>query len=434
MNIRSVSARVCASTAGALLGAQMAHADLSLGVAVGGGYSDNISRVEQNEQDEKIGSVGLNLLWQERTRRLEADASVDLSYFEYLDNTFDSEVVGIADGRVIVGIIPERFTWLFQDSFGQAQSSPFTPVTPATRENLNYFTTGPDFTLNLGSAAALRLFGRFSQTEYETSPLDADRVTAGIALARQSSESRELSLNAVREEVDLKAAGVDDYDRDNVFVNYQLTGSRTVLSADLGYTWIEPEGGDRNGGLLASLIATRELSPSSSIEVEIGSQFTDASDSMRGAIEGGSVGGVDITATSDPFENRTVAARYRFSRNRTGFSVGVSWNEDRYERQVDLDRTRIAYEVSFRRRMARSLDWELAATYNDEEFDTRNFGSDEIDLIARLNWNARRPFGCSLMAERVDRNTSDGTGEFVEYRYFLTFNWRPFGAATLGAP
>src|SRR5262245_16650922 len=118
MSIRYASRALAAAlplvAAGTLLRTTTALAELDYGVEVGGGYSDNIARVDTNETDETIGTVGLDLNWTERTRRLEADANVDLSYFEYLDNTFDSEVVGTADGTIIVGIVPDRFSWLFQ--------------------------------------------------------------------------------------------------------------------------------------------------------------------------------------------------------------------------------------------------------------------------------------------------------------------------------
>src|SRR5687768_13239402 len=46
-----------------------AQADLSGVAEAGVGYSDNIGRLPTNEIDETIGTVGLELDWNERTRR-----------------------------------------------------------------------------------------------------------------------------------------------------------------------------------------------------------------------------------------------------------------------------------------------------------------------------------------------------------------------------
>ena len=78
------------------------QAEISAVAEAGIGYSDNIGRLPVDEVEETIGTVGLELDWIERSRRVRGDATVDLSYFEYLDNTYDSEVLGTADGRTHV--------------------------------------------------------------------------------------------------------------------------------------------------------------------------------------------------------------------------------------------------------------------------------------------------------------------------------------------
>jgi hypothetical protein len=414
-------------TVGTLLSVSPAWADLNYGIEAGVGYSDNIARVDVDETDETIGTLGLNLRWSERTRRIDGDATVDLSYFEYLDNTFDSEVLGTANGLLVLGIVPERFTWFFQDSFGQAQSDPFAPSTPETRENLNYFTTGPGLNFNFGANTSLRLTGRYSATTYERSPLDAERTSVGAALARQLSASSEVAFNVVEESIDFDAPASTDYDRRNAFLSYELDGARTDIVAQAGYTWLERDepGSEDTGGSLLNLLVTREISASSDVRLSLGTQLTDAGESLRGALESGAVGGADITASPDPFENRNVSLSWNFSRNRTDFSLGASWNEDRYEEQTQFDRTRLAYEAQFTRRLSPNLDFGLLATMGDDDFETAGLDSEELTLGANLTWRVGRTIGFRFTVDRYDRNTSNGTGEYVENRYFLTVFLRP---------
>jgi hypothetical protein len=399
-----------------------AHADLQGVAELGVGQSDNIARTGTNEQDETIGTVGLQLDWNERTRRITGNAAVDLSYFEYLDNTFDSEIVGTANGSLAIAILPERLQWVFEDSFGQAQDDPFAPATPETREDLNYFSTGPDLTVRFGSTGFGRLFGRWSTTTYETSPLDADRRTAGIAVGRRSSERSELSLNAVTEDSDFDSPLSTDYKRKSAFIGYRLDTARTLLTSSVGYTWLDRDGSDdTTGSALINITATREMSASSTLQLTLGSQLGDAGDALRGQLTGNVVGvGSQITATSDPFENRVVSLEYRFSRNRTGFALGLSRTDDKYETQSQLDRKATVYSASFSRRLARTLDFELSAALYDEDFSNTNQESEELRYGASLNWRAFRTLGWRLLVERYDRDTNDGTGEYKENRAFLT--------------
>lgn len=407
----------------------LARADVSYGVEAGVGYSDNITRVDVAETDETIGTLGLDLSWFEDTRRLDADVFADLSYFEYLDDTFESEVVGMADGFVSLGIIPERFTWMIQDTYGQAQTDPFAPVTPDNREDINFFTTGPDLTLRFGSAVAGRVFGRYSATSYEDSPLDAERTSAGASLMYQLSQRSSAGLNALRERIDLDAETSRDYDRDSAFLSYTLAGARTDIALDLGYTWLEPSDGEETSGLLVDLSISRDISESSTLHLEVGSHFSDAGESLRGALAGGAVGGADITASGDPFESRSASLRWTFARNRTGASLGVGRYEDEYETQTALDRTRTAYEASLSRRLTQNVQLELTALLNDEEFENTGLTSDELSVLARCNWTFGRRMGLALSVERSKRNSSDGVGEYTENRAFLTLT---YGAGDIG--
>lgn len=399
-----------------------AHAELQAVAEAGVGYSDNIVRGEVDEVEETIGTVGLQLDWQERTRRIDGDATVDLNYYEYLDDTFDSEVIGTANGSLALALVPERLHWVFEDSFGQAQQDPFAPATPETREDLNYFSTGPDLTLRFGANGFTRLFGRWSSTTYEISPLDAERTTGGIAFGRRSSPRSELALNGITESIDFDSDLNRDYDLKSAFISWRLDASRTLLTTELGYTWLDRDGSeDTTGSALVNVVVTRDLSASSALLLTLGSQLGDAGDSLRGALTGNVVGvGSQVTATSDPFENRVVSLEYRFRRNRTSFALGASYNDDEYQSQSQFDRKRYVYNATFLRRLTGTLNFELGATLTSEDFVNTSIETDEWHYDAMLSWRAFRTLGFRFRVERYERGTADGNGEFQENRAFLT--------------
>lgn len=406
-----------------------AWADLNVRVEAGLGHSDNISRLPANEVDDSIGVVGLALDWTERSRRLRADVEVDVSYFDYLDNTFDSEVVGTGNGSLSVGILPDTFHWVVADTFGQALGDPFAPVTPGNREDINYFTTGPDLMLRLGSAGFARLFGRWSATTYENSPLDSQRSSVGASLGRRPSSRTELSLNAVREQVEFDDVGASDYDRDSIFLGYSVDGGRTQLSAEAGYTWLERDAAQRTGSALINLSVIREMSAASSLQLTLGTQLGDAGDALRSALDGSVVGAGQVVATADPFENRLASLLWSLDRNRTAFELGATWNQDRYETQRQFDRSRWVYDARLTRRMTRTVDLQLLASLQQEDFDSVALSTEELRFGAVLNYNGWRTLGLSLRAERYDRSASgaasiDTQGDYTENRVFLTLAYR----------
>jgi len=413
-------AAVCAL----FLGAE-ARADLTYEVETGVGHSDNITRVSENQVDETLATLGTHLDWTKATRRLDATVFVDLDYVEYLDNTYDGEVVGTADANLTFSIVPERFTWQVQDSFGQAQSDPFSPVTPENSENVNYFTTGPDLLLGFGTQNSMRLFARYSPTHYEVTDLDGESVSSGLSLIRALSGASRVALNATNTENTFDNPANIGYERRSASVSYDFTGGRTTLSTQVGYSWIELDDGTKNGGELLELTLTREISSSSSLELSAGSQFSDAGDALRGISSGGgSVGGPSqVLATSDPFENRDIALTWDFRRNRTGFSLGASYEEAVYEVQSQFDRTRITYNAAFSRELQPTLSFELTAHYSEDEYTVTNVKFDDLQASASLTWSMSRHLGLRFSLEHYDRNSTFPGGTYGERRAFVTFTY-----------
>ncbi len=405
----------------ALMGASATHAQVTFEVAAGLGHSDNISRVEEGEIDETLASLGVDLRWEEKTRRLEGDALVDLSYVEYLDNTYDGEVVGIAEANFDFGIIPERFHWVLEDSFGQSQSDPFTPVTPETRENVNVLSTGPDFYLRFGQAMNARFFGRYSDTRFETSPLDAQRTTLGLAVGRELSARSRTALNFVADDSRFDEEGQTDYKRRSAFLSYDLDGGgRTTISSRLGYSWLEMDGGDEDGGLLMDLSISRDLTSSSTVELALSQEFSDAGEALTDVTGGGTS---QITSTSDPFESSEASLAWSFNRNRTSLGARVAYNERSYETQTAFDSKRLLYSLDFGRVLRPTLRFNLTGSFTTEEFGNVGTETDDWTVGMTLDWRFGRQLGARLRAERAGRSSTVVGGDYLENRAFLEFTY-----------
>jgi hypothetical protein len=402
-----------------LFGACAAYGDVAYEVSSGIGNSDNITRVDENEIDETLASAGLLLDWEADSRRLSGAAQVDLSYVEYLDDTYDGEILGTASGNVDFGILPERLHWKVDDNFGQARSDPFQPVTPDNRENVNYFSTGPELILRFGQAMSATLYGTYSLTDYEDSPLDAERVSFGVALGRDISERSNWALNYTTDESTFDAATMPGYERRAAFASYELgTGGRTAVSTRLGYNWVELDGADEEGGLLADLSLTRELSASSALVVSAAKNFSDAGESL-----GGPGGGVtSITASADPFESTQASLEWRFSRRRTTLGLSTNYNERKYQTQSQFDSKSIAYRADVGRHLRSTLRFALRLTHSTEEFQA-GVESNDWSADALLDWQFGRRAGLELRVERNARSSSIGTGEYRENRAYLGFTF-----------
>ncbi len=122
-----------------------------------------------------------------------------------------------------LALIPERVTWVLQESFGQAQIDPFTPVTPTNLENINYVATGPDVALRLGATVFLDLSARYARTTYETDPFDSNRMLGSAALGMPLSAQSSVSIDGSFERVLFDNTEVNtDFDRSSVYGHYEV--------------------------------------------------------------------------------------------------------------------------------------------------------------------------------------------------------------------
>jgi hypothetical protein len=403
-----------------------AFAELTYTVEVGAGHSDNITRAETDEVSESMATAGLTLEWQEERPRLTADVSVDADYVHYLDDTYEGEVVGGMDAMLNFKILPDRLSWLVQDSFGQEASDPFSPVTPETREDVNYFTTGPTLEFLVGRALA-QMFAMYSQTDFERSPFDSDRVLGGVSVGRRRPGGSGFALNAVTEAVKFKDELSTDYDRDSAYLTYERDGARTEISAEAGYTWLELEDGTKSGDPRFLLTVNREMSPATSLALRLGTQLTDSSDALRAEIGGGTGapgGGSGVSSAASPFENRHASLAWQFNRHRTSLSLGGQWSDDTYEESPALDRDRLSWNASVGRQISNRLSLSLQGELSKEEFATTGDSFETIEIGASVNWQLGPTIGLRLDLLRSDRSTSDATGEYAENRAFLSLVYR----------
>ncbi|HEY6644768.1 outer membrane beta-barrel protein [Povalibacter sp.] len=422
--------------AGAVAAAQAAPAatqsparngELSIAVTGGASWSDNVGRTPSDEESGTIGRAGVELGYQHQSRRIDTSVDLNAGYDYYFDDIFDNDVVGGVDATLNLGIVPERFLWFFQENFGQITSDPFAASTPDNRENVNYFTTGPDLLFNFGSATTARLSGRYSDAQYEVADTDGQQYGGALSLARRLSGTATLSLNVegTRFEFDDQALNTD-YDRYLGYLRYEVQGARTGLAVDAGYTTLDIDG-ETSGGLLGRVTLSRRISPASTLDFSIGQQFSDAGDLFR---DGQNTGGVSldsasIVGTGDPFESRTASIGYNFNRNRTGFGFDASYGKETYETSSEFDRTLTTYGAYYTRQLSRAVDIRIFAQLEHEKFETTDFDDDELHAGAYLNWALGRTLALRLQYERFDRDSFDAGTDYTENQASLFLIWSP---------
>jgi hypothetical protein len=408
-------------------GASALAGNLEYQVSLGAGHSDNVTRVPTNEVDEDIASAGLQFAFDEQSKRLQADIVGDLSYREYLDDTYDSELVGNVNADTVFSLLPDRIIWSATDQFGQVLGDPLQPPTPENSENINYFSTGPDFMVGFGSQMRLRVGGRYSLVDYEESPFDSSSTSLEIALVRSISDRSSISLNANQQELEYDEESLNaDFDETETFLRYEAEVARTNIALDAGYSRLERDAADdAEGGALLRAEISRRISASSVLLLSGGREFSTAASAFAGdqGISGGGIGTAPGRQTADPFTLDRMNLGWTFSRNVTTVAVNAGWSQRSYEDTPLLDQKINTLSARFRRELSPVTSLALALSRTDVEYEPP--ATDYADLTGELvfAWRLTRNLTLDVKYDYAKRTSDVPDNEYTENRFWLTIGF-----------
>jgi hypothetical protein len=412
---------------------------LSYGVDVGVAESDNVTLVPTDKVSQTIAVADADFDIKQQSRLFDVDAKGNFSYLDYVQGAYGGELLGRFDGLAHVALIPERLTWALQDDFGQAAIDPFTPTIPTNLENVNYVSTGPDLTLRFGATSFLDMSARIARAQYDTSPLNSNRLLGNLAWGLQLSARSTVSLNGETERALFENTTLNtDFDRTNAFIRYEIKGARTDLSADIGATVIREDGTSTTGGL-AKILLARNLSAAAKLTLSFGRDLTDASTSFSTLQSGatGVVGSAPAAVTSNSYTSDYGSVGWQYVRSRTTIALSGRWEKDTYGQQPQLDVTRGGAEFMVDRQLTHALDVQVLGRWYKTDYGNAAVapvitgslvGSSDYDdelVAAVLTWRHGRGLEVRLRAEHSARVTTGVDTGFRENRVLLTVGYRP---------
>ncbi len=361
--------------------------------------------------------------------RLSANIIANADYLTYDDSAIEEELVGGASAFLDYALIEERFSWTLQYNFGQQVFDPLTPIRPGNREDVSFLTTGPEFSLPLGSRTSLDIELGYSTVQYELRLNDNDRTNVQLGISRDVSDGRTIALIGSEEHVEFDDVVVNpDFDRRELFVRWTTLSARNSVNFDIGYSELELDGlEEANGGSVIRLDWTRVVSPSTTFSLGGGSRFSDQgnifrfSQNVRFDIRETD----DVIGVATPFRSDFFNATYTVDRQRTTLNIIARWTAEDYEDDNTFNRNLIRMNANLSRQLSRKVTGELGLIYSSRDFDTLDRKDDDILYQLTLGYEINPAFTTSLSYQHLDRSSTLEIDEFSENRIFLVLSYIP---------
>ncbi|MGM0412798.1 MAG: hypothetical protein ACQERG_05770 [Pseudomonadota bacterium] len=388
-------------------------------------YSDNIRRAPEGQEESDVirtGRLGASLIADRSD--LEGEAQVRVDFIDYLDETFDPEVRGQGSADLTWHIAPERFSWQVEERLAVIEEQSTDPLSPDNRQQINVFSTGPDYRLRLGGTRFLDAGARYTDIRYSRSNTDNRRVGGQLQLGwrpRATLESR-LILDAIRVHYPLQA-GTRDYDRQDLYGRVLLEGATTRTVADLGVTAIQRSAGDDVAGGLARLGWEREMSTATRVRLGLAGEYTDTASDLLGRPGEPVRDPSAVDSSADIFFARRAEVGFRRETPRGSLALDLR-AEDRTYEEAPLDQQRGEASVNLGVVAGPRSRVELFGYQAVYDYDASDRLDTDREGGLRLRIRLRQALELRLQGSRAERETSGATGEYQEDSVLLELSYR----------
>ena len=380
MHNRILKRSAAVSIASALLAVQVDAQEESVGdtadvvMSLAWGQSDNLFQEESGTDRGSYSALGLLVDFSRESQRLLLDIDGDIEYREYSESQLEDEPFGTLNAQIEIRPIPDRFSWIVSNLYGEGRADPLAPRGPANREQVNITSTGPALFLPLGQRTEMRLQSLVGKRNYEdTVGADSDTVDSRIGVHRQISSTAEASLAFSRRDVEYDAPEFDN-EIERTYISYTKELASGQVSMAVGSNRVDFI--DRAETLpYFDMDWTRDVSARSSLSLQFDNFLTDTSDSFRGGQDLD-----EVLQSVDVFERSSTGLEFSFRATRSQYSLGGRIGKDRYENAGQFDND-IAYLYFLAERLLTTeVTGGLEVAISERDYQSTALRDDELGM------------------------------------------------------
>jgi hypothetical protein len=394
---------------------------------LGAEYSDNIARTETDKVNETTAIARFGIDLATKRPHFDADIVADLQYRDYLNRDIDSEISGGLDAFLDFAFVPERFSWIVEDNYGQINKDRSQADTANNREQINYLSTGPEITLPLGARTAVVLSGRYTDTYLEDSPQDNNATLGNIELIRKFSDGVSVSLNAGASKTEFDDPLFLPYKMRQASLELDLRGARTQLTASGGYAEWDQEGQPEVSKFTMFRVElSRDIGARSKLRLIGGTAPASTAENFRRdqTVIGIGDGPEAAQAANDIFRLDDAYIIWDTSWERTSITFVASARREKHELITSLDREQYRGDAYWSRKITRSLTWNAFGSYLQEQRLEDKAEFDEWSAGTSISWEFAQRFGLELRIDHFSGGSDDLARNYDENRVYLSVGYR----------
>lgn len=389
-------------------------AELEFAISQGIERTDNVDFVPTNETGETIYTTRLGVTLNQDSPKLDAQVEFMTEYRDYRNDTFDDQNVPSLLATVNWAAVPERFTWFLRNILTQEQIDDRASPTPDNEQDVNTFTTGPDFFFRISQSDAIQFGLRYTDSYFEKTEEDSERYSQTIVWQHELSSRTGVSLNFANEAIEFDNDFLNkDFDRQDWFFRLDTQQARNELQFDIGETSIEGDRGEDESEPLARFSWKRRLSDRSNLGIFLVRELSDTGRDV--AVGRGLAGLTGSSDGADLFTDRRLNAIYTLDARRTTIRIGLFYRKQDFKLTDSEDKAR-GINIGIKRNVSRKLIVTLLGSATRTEFVDIRRVDDDVSFGAALSYRLGRALSFNIEGEWNKKDSDNPLRDYDEKR------------------
>ncbi|MFK5950008.1 MAG: hypothetical protein QM500_14690 [Methylococcales bacterium] len=394
-------------------------------VGVSAAHYDNVNLEHEPISDETSGSVYTGLTIFEDNASFYTSLDANISTTNYHDDVALDENVAELYANIIWRIKPGQFEWYLDNTFTQTAIDTFESNAPSNKQNINVFSTGPNYIIRMNAKNNLQFEARVENYNYEEN-LDNNRAFLAGRWFHNVNSSLTVTVNDEAESIRFDDDINIDLDRNDIFLSVDYLRGVNTFNAEYGYTHISNKNIqdiDEDRYLLSfSNARTR----TSSIRVTYENILSDTGSEIAGTNLNESIDeSLNNTAANDVFVDETFSFQLFNTLSNGKFTFEVNATDREYRRQTELDEINKVAIIKGFFNLSRANHLAYNLTYITTDFQDPSFEREDEDYIYSLIYShkVRRNINISLEVTSAERISTLAEKSYDDLRFIMSLNY-----------
>ena len=390
--------------------------------------SDNIALSRVNRQRERINRSRANVYLRETSSpNIKANIFAGAAYENYAKNILADRARLNLEASINWTIVPESFSWTIEDYYGQTFQDVLQPGTSNNLQDVNVFSTGPDFNFRINPVNRLYTGFRVGNYNAEQTNADSNRYFGFGGWRYKASSTTEASLNYTLMHRAFKDTPILDYDLQNIFFRLESRRTqRSTIAVDLGASYYEPDVGEKLDAPFASMLIAYTLPGGANMRITANTLLTDAANAILAA---GSVNAVTAPVgnvdSSRVYRLKEVNGAYTQPRGYGANQVRLFAQQLDYEiASLNLDQDRAGASVDVGLSFNSTLSGALFSSYTSTHYIDQTFIDKDGIVGLRFQYQMRPRVFLGLEGRKTNRVSNVSARDYDENRVSVSIAYR----------